>query len=105
MSWDNTGNADTNPDLDFVGTTDHQPLVLRTNSVEALRIDSDGNVGVGTANPVSKLEIIGDWKDGQQGAQAHRRQAEHQVRRRRASQEMSCGSFTWGLAVPGICPS
>ena len=68
MSWDNTGNADTNPDLDFVGTTDQQPLVFRTNSVEALRVDSDGKVGVGTTNPVSMLEITGDWKDGQQGA-------------------------------------
>ncbi len=68
MSWENTGNVGTSPKVDFLGTTDQQPLVIRTNKVEALRVGSDGKVGMGTRTPTSMLEIVGDWKDGQQGA-------------------------------------
>jgi len=57
MTWNTKGNANTNPTTDFVGTTDLQPLVIRTNSKETLRIDPEGKVGIGTANPTSKLEI------------------------------------------------
>jgi hypothetical protein len=41
MPWDLTGNSGTNPATDFLGTTDNQPLVIRTNGAEALRIDSE----------------------------------------------------------------
>lgn len=68
MSWDTTGNAGTSPANDFLGTTDQQPLVLRTNGREDLRINPDGNVGIGTTDPGSKLEIVGDWVDGALGA-------------------------------------
>lgn len=68
MSWDTTGNAGTNPASDFLGTTDQQPLILRTNGREDLRINPDGKVGIGTTTPSSKLEIVGDWADGALGA-------------------------------------
>lgn len=42
MSWDLTGNAGTNPATNFLGTTDGQPLVIKTNQAEALRITPDG---------------------------------------------------------------
>jgi hypothetical protein len=58
MPWELTGNAGTHPNVDFVGTTDSQALAVRTNNVEHLRIDTVGNVGIGTANPTSRLEII-----------------------------------------------
>src|SRR5258708_23609537 len=66
MSWDLTGNANTNPNTNFIGTTDQEPLVLRTNNTEALRVSLAGNVGVGTTDPRTKVEIVGDW-NGQEG--------------------------------------
>jgi hypothetical protein len=47
MPWDLTGNSGTNPDTDFLGTTDDQPLVIKTNGAEALRIDGSGRAGIG----------------------------------------------------------
>jgi hypothetical protein len=37
----------------------NSPIVFGTNSTERLRIDSNGNVGIGTATPGAKLEIDG----------------------------------------------
>ena len=47
MDWHLTGNRVTNPAADFLGTTDNQPLVIKTNGVERTRIASDGAVTVG----------------------------------------------------------
>ncbi len=55
--WTLTGNPNTDPNTNFLGTTDSEPLVIRTNGVEALRITQDGNVGVGTTTPRAKLDL------------------------------------------------
>jgi hypothetical protein len=47
-AWRLTGNAGTNPTSDFLGTTDVQPLVFRTNGTEWMRLDSSGHLGLGT---------------------------------------------------------
>jgi hypothetical protein len=49
--WQVGGNANTNPPADFLGTTDNQPLVVKTDGAERLRVAADGNVGIGAANP------------------------------------------------------
>jgi hypothetical protein len=46
MPWDLRGNSGTNPETDFLGTTDDQPLVIRTNGREALRIPATGGLEV-----------------------------------------------------------
>lgn len=57
--WGLLGNAGTNPATDFVGTTDAQPLVFRTNATERGRLDIDGDLGVGVVNPQERLDVAG----------------------------------------------
>jgi uncharacterized protein YaiE (UPF0345 family) len=59
MSWDLTGNTNTDENVDFVGTTDSHALVIRTNNKEALRVNAAGNVGLGTATPGEHLTVGG----------------------------------------------
>jgi hypothetical protein len=58
--WKLTGNSGTNPATNFVGTIDAQDLVLRTNNVEQVRVSAAGNVGIGSATPAQKLEVVGN---------------------------------------------
>jgi hypothetical protein len=59
-AWLSSGNAGTTPANNFLGTTDNQALVFRTNNTERMRIASNGNVGIGTTTPSEKLTV----KDG-----------------------------------------
>jgi hypothetical protein len=56
MAWELTGNAGTTA-ADFLGSTDDQPVVIKTNNSEAIRIDSNGHVGIGTTNPTQRLTL------------------------------------------------
>jgi hypothetical protein len=53
MAWDLTGNSGTNQANNFLGTTDNQPLVIRTSAQERMRITPEGRVGIGTTTPGS----------------------------------------------------
>jgi hypothetical protein len=55
--WALTGNAGTNPATNFIGTTDAQPFLVRTNNTEKLRIAANGNVGIGVAAPTAQLQL------------------------------------------------
>ena len=39
VCWDTLGNAGTDPAINFLGTTDAQPFVIRTRNVQSLRIE------------------------------------------------------------------
>jgi hypothetical protein len=56
-AWLLNGNAGTNPAVNFLGTTDAQPLVIRTNNTKRMRVTETGLVGIGTATPAEKLTI------------------------------------------------
>ena len=57
-NWKLNGNNATSND--FIGTTNSIPLILKTNSVEGMRIDPTGNVGVGTDITPEKLTVNGN---------------------------------------------
>src|SRR5260370_1643197 len=57
MPWQTTGNAGTNPATNFLGTTDAEPLIIRTESVERMRIREGGHVGIGTTSPNNQLVV------------------------------------------------
>jgi hypothetical protein len=59
MPWDLNGNAGTNAGNNYLGTTDDQPLVIRTNGKEQLRVSSTGNVGIGSTETNATLEVTG----------------------------------------------
>ncbi len=61
-NWSLTGNSGTNPATQFIGTLDGQPLVIRTQNEERMRIDANGNIGIGTNNPTAKLNVDGTVK-------------------------------------------
>jgi len=60
--WSTTGNANTVPATNFLGTTDNVDLRIRTNNLERLTLAAGGNLGVGTNAPVEKLEVSGRVK-------------------------------------------
>jgi hypothetical protein len=44
----------------FLGTTSNHPVVLRTNDLDRMIVDVNGNIGIGTSTPGAKLEIDTD---------------------------------------------
>lgn len=66
-SWELTGNAGTNPATNFVGTSDNQDLVFRTNNAEEMRIDAGGDVGINNTVPAHILDVE-DAKSATTGA-------------------------------------
>ncbi len=53
--WQLLGNAGTTVGTNFLGTTDAVGLSLKTNSTEAIRIDSSQKIGLNQASPDSVL--------------------------------------------------
>lgn len=46
--WSLSGNTGINPSTTFIGTTDNQPVIIKSNNTERLRVDGNGRVGIGT---------------------------------------------------------
>lgn len=61
--WTLSGNTGTVPGTgvgqNYLGTSDAQPLVFRTNNVERARLDVTGNFGIGVVAPVEELDVNG----------------------------------------------
>lgn len=65
-SWNILGNSGTNPTANFLGTIDNADLAIRTNNTEKVRVNTNGQVGVGTTttggfgSSFTALEIAGN---------------------------------------------
>ncbi len=59
--WGLNGNAGTTPGTNFIGTTDSQAFVIKTNNTEAMRVLADGKVGIGTTTPGYSVHVAGDF--------------------------------------------
>ncbi len=53
MAWGLTGNSGTLPAANFIGSTDAQPVLFKTNSIERMRIFSSGEVAIGATVPMA----------------------------------------------------
>ncbi|MFN1219550.1 cell wall anchor protein [Chryseobacterium kwangjuense] len=58
QSWNLTGNSGINPSNNFLGTTDNQPLVLKANNTDGIRILPTGKVTIGANDPVGSPEAF-----------------------------------------------
>jgi len=58
--WGIGGNNGINALTHYLGTINNADLVIKTNSVEKMRVLVNGNVGIGTNNPVFKLSLDND---------------------------------------------
>jgi hypothetical protein len=90
--WKLGGNAGTNPPTSFLGTTNAQPLVVKTNGGERMRIGASGDVGIGTTNPAYMLHVgVGDSGLRVEGPGAP------------GGTAMSIGGFgAFGIDAPGV---
>jgi hypothetical protein len=72
-NWKLTGNTGTNS-TNFIGTTDNQDVVVRTNNIERMRVLDNGNIGIGTNSPSEILHLASSFPilridgSGNQGA-------------------------------------
>ncbi|MBP6732686.1 MAG: tail fiber domain-containing protein, partial [Chitinophagales bacterium] len=57
-AWGLTGNTGTTAGTNFIGTTNAQDLVFKTNNTERMRVTSAGNVGLGTNNPTQAMLVV-----------------------------------------------
>jgi hypothetical protein len=60
--WSSTGDSGVNPATNFIGTTDAQPFVVRTQNVQSLRIEPSAILFAG--NPITTNTIAGSSANG-----------------------------------------
>jgi len=59
--WSVTGNTGTTAGTNFIGTTDTEDFVVKTNNSERIRVASNGKVGIAENNPTdATLEVGGN---------------------------------------------
>lgn len=63
--WNRSGNSIGSSATNFLGTTNNTDLVVKTNNLERLRIDSaTGNIGLNNSAPMTTLNVYGGLSFG-----------------------------------------
>ncbi|MDR0431514.1 MAG: hypothetical protein LBH58_13730 [Tannerellaceae bacterium] len=68
--WKITGSAGTNPATNYLGTSDNQPLVLKANNHEGLRISTNGELYIANADELTNSKILVKDPQGKVGVAA-----------------------------------
>lgn len=55
--WSLTGNGNTNPGTNFIGTTDDQPIAFKVNGTERMRLDNQGRLSL--SGPDTTNTVVG----------------------------------------------
>ena len=58
QSWLIRGNADIDQKTNFLGTTNGNPLIFKTNGVERMKINKNGSIGIGISSPGARFNVI-----------------------------------------------
>lgn len=58
LKWNLGGNSNTNPAVNFLGTTDNTALSVRTNGAEAIRIENTGKVNISGSEVTSSRLFV-----------------------------------------------
>jgi hypothetical protein len=61
-AWRTSGNNSMDPAFNFIGTTDVNPLVIRTNNIQRMQVSANGHVAINGTIPKSSqnaLEVVG----------------------------------------------
>ncbi len=56
-AWSLTGNSGTSTSSNFIGTTDNVDFLFKTNNSEVMRLQSSGNVSLGTSSDLATLLV------------------------------------------------
>ena len=57
VDWSLFGNGAADSATHFLGTTNSQPLIVKTNGSERMRLTSNGYLGIGTSIPLALLSV------------------------------------------------
>lgn len=57
-NWNIYGNSSTSTPSNFIGTTDNQNFAIRTNDAERMRVESDGQITIGTTTPFFDTDLF-----------------------------------------------
>jgi hypothetical protein len=57
QSWNLLGNSNIDENINFIGTIDNKPVIIKTSNIQRVIVMNDGNIGIGLNNPNTDLHL------------------------------------------------